>query len=181
MESISSHGKFDRIVFLTQELCKQEVLLDMSTFFKLPFWKSLQIVLSLIFTLLVFRRNSLCIHCIVAVISLEIGKTAKNTNFHKANVLKIIVLPSGVRFLRRHILKLFQYRLKFFEILFWFNIFIIWKNIPFIFVAYLVKSVHLIPQTATTFRSPISATSQFDRFDFKPENDANREIDSAIL
>ena len=56
-----------------------------------------------------FYRNCLCICCIVAVISLGIVKTwAKNTSFDKFNVLKIIVLPSNVRFFRRHILKTFS-------------------------------------------------------------------------
>ena len=63
----------------------------MSTFFKHPFWKSLQTVLCLIFTLLEFHRNSLCIHCIISLwislFSLWIGN-----NFDKANLLKIIIL-----------------------------------------------------------------------------------------
>ena len=52
------------------------------------------------------------------------------------------------------------------------------KKNPSIFIAYLVKSIHLIQQTATftRFSSPIPATSHFDNFDFKPENDENKEI-----
>ena len=63
----------------------------------------------LTFTLLDFHRNSLCMRCIAVAISLGIGKTwAKDTNFDKANVLKIIILPPRVRFIRRHILKIFS-------------------------------------------------------------------------
>ena len=85
--------------FLTQEHCKLDVLPDMSTFFKPPFWKSLQIVFCLIFTLLEFHRNSLRVRC---------KGFAKNTHFDKATVLKIIILPSRVRFLCRLILKTFS-------------------------------------------------------------------------
>ena len=90
-------GEFWSYSFLTQEHCKLEILVGMFTFFKPSFWKSLQIVSCLIITLLEFHRNSLCICCIVVVISLGIGKAwAKDTNFDKANILKII-LPSRVR------------------------------------------------------------------------------------
>ena len=91
-------GEFWSYSFLTQEHCKLEILLGMFTFFKPSFWKSLQIVSCLIITLLEFHRNSLCICCIVVVISLGIGKAwAKDTNFDKANILKIIILPSRIR------------------------------------------------------------------------------------
>ena len=89
--------EFSRLVF------RSEIL--KATFFKPPFWKLLHIVSFLIFTLLEFYRNSICIRCIALVISLEISKTcAKNTNFDKPNFLKIISLPSSVSFLGRHIL-----------------------------------------------------------------------------
>ena len=95
--------------FLTQGHCKLEILLGMSTFLKPSFRTSLQIVSCSIFTLLEFYKNSLCIRCIVIVISLGISKTwAKNTNFDKASVLKIIILPSRERLLRCHILKTFS-------------------------------------------------------------------------
>ena len=62
----------------------------MSTFFIPPFIKSLQAVSCVIF---------IFFNCIVVVFSLGIGKTwAKNTTFDKINVLKILFLPSTVRF-----------------------------------------------------------------------------------
>ena len=104
--------------FLTQEHYKQEILLGMSTFSKPPFWKSLQIVSCIIFTLLEFHRNSICIHCILVVISLGIGKTwAKDINFDKASVLKIITLPSSKISSLSHSENLFNTSYIFFKIL----------------------------------------------------------------
>ena len=93
---------------LIQGHCKQEIWLDMSSFFKASFWKSLSITLCLIFTWLESHKNSLCIYRIVVVISLGIGKTwAKNTHDNKVNLPMITVLPSIVRFLCRRIIKTF--------------------------------------------------------------------------
>ena len=75
--------KFWSYNFLTREHCKLEILLGMSTFFKPPSWKSLQIVSCLIFTLPEFHGNSLCIRCIMLVISLGIGKTSAENAFSK--------------------------------------------------------------------------------------------------
>ena len=52
------------------------------------------------------------------------------------------------------------------------------KKDPSIFIASLVKPIHLVPQAATftSFSSPIPATEHFDKFGFKPENDENKEI-----
>ena len=62
----------------------------------------------LIFTWLESHKNSVCIHRIVVVISLGIGKTwAKNTHDNKVNLPMITVLPSIVRFLCRRIIKTF--------------------------------------------------------------------------
>ena len=67
----------------------------------------------------------------VVVIAWGIGKTwAKNKNFDKANILKIIILPSRGRFFLHHILKTFSIPIfGFLEILFKFNIFIVRKKI----------------------------------------------------
>ena len=92
--------------FLTQEHCKLDILLDMSTISEPPFWKSLQIVLHLIFPSMEFHGKFFCIRCMVVLISLEINKTcAKNTNFNKANILKILILLSRVKVLCHQILK----------------------------------------------------------------------------
>ena len=48
--------------FLTQDHCKLEILLDMSTFFKPQFWKSLQIVLCLFFAGLFKYVWTFCYH-----------------------------------------------------------------------------------------------------------------------
>ena len=78
----------------------------MSRFFKPSFWKSLHII----FKLLEFHWTYPCFRCVVVVTSLGISKTwAKNIFFDKANVLKIIILPSMVRFLRHQVLKSSQY------------------------------------------------------------------------
>ena len=89
--------EFSRLVFRPESF--------KATLFKPPFWKLLHIFQFLIFTLLEFYRNSICIRCIALVISLGISKTcANNTNYDKPNFLKIISLPSSVSFLGRHIL-----------------------------------------------------------------------------
>ena len=72
----------------------------MTTFFKSPFWILFQIVLCLIFTLLELHRNSLCIHCIVVVVSLRISKTwAKNIVFLKFCSTKKKILIIFIAFL----------------------------------------------------------------------------------
>ena len=165
--------EFSRLVFRPESF--------KATFFKPPFWKLLHIVSFLIFTLLEFYRNSICIRCIALVISLEISKTcAKNANFDKPNFLKIISLPSSVSFLGHHILNFILMPIIVF--LFW-NSALVWnfyyaKKIPSIFFASLVKATYLIPQTVTfpAFSSPIPPTSHFDRFRFKPENHENKEF-----
>ena len=166
MELISSHRDFGCIVFLTQEHCKLELMLGMSTFFTPPFWKSLLIILHLIFTLLEFHRNSLCIYCIETVISLGIGKSwAKNTNFDEDNVLKIIILPSRVRFLRRHILKTFSITIIVFFKFCCSSIFLLYTHKKKSCYFYCIFH---------PFSSPILATSYFDNFSFKTENDENK-------
>ena len=77
-----------------------------------------------------------------------------------------------------HSQKFFNIDYSFFEILFWLNIFIKQKNIYSIFIASLVKSIHLTPHAAnfTPFSSPIPATYHFNKFGFKPKNDENKEI-----
>ena len=91
--------------------------------------------------------------------------------------MKIIILPSRVRFFRRHILKAFSM-----PIIVFFcssSIVLLYETkIPSIFIAYLVKPIHLIPQTATftPFSSPIQGNSHFDKFGFQLENNENKEI-----
>ena len=124
----------------------------MPTFFKPPFWKSLQIVSCLLFKLLKPHGNSLCIRCIVVVISLGILKIwAKNTIFDKANVLKVIILPYNKRFLRRHILKTFSIPVIVFLKFCSRSIFLLYekKKKTSIFIAFLVKSIQQILQNAT--------------------------------
>ena len=103
----------------------------------------------------------------------------KNTNFDKANVLKIIILPSRIRFLRHHILKTFSKLVVVFLKFCSTTIFFLYeKKYPSIYIASLVKSIHLIPQTATStpFISPIPAALHFGKFGLKPENDENQGI-----
>ena len=154
----------------------------MSSLFKPPFWKPLQIVLCLVFALLEFRRSFLYIRCIVVVTSLGIGKSwAKNTG--KSNVLKTIISPSRVRILCLYILKTFSIPiivlLKFVLV----QYFYYRKKIPEIFIASLVKSMHLMPQTAsvTRFRSPIPATLYFDKFDFNLKTMKIKQYSAVLL
>ena len=64
----------------------------------------------IIFKLSEFHRTYLCFRSTVVVTSLGISKTwAKNTIFDKVSVLKIIILPSMVRFLCHEVLKSSQY------------------------------------------------------------------------
>ena len=102
-------------------------------------------------------------------------------NFDKAKILKIIILPSRLRFFRCHILKAFPIPIMVFfrfcssSI---FSIFLFSLKYSQYFNASLVKSVHLIPQTATftPCSSSTPAASHFEKFDFKPQNDENKEI-----
>ena len=93
--------------FLTQEHCKLIIFDFMSTFFNPPYWKSLQMVSCFTFQKDEFYKKTFCICCNVSMIWFGISKTwAKKPIFDKANVLKIIILHSSVRFLHLHIFRI---------------------------------------------------------------------------
>ena len=76
----------------------------MSTFFDAPYWTSLQMVSSFTFGEDEFHKKSFCICSNASLMWFGITKTwAMKVTFDKANVLKIIILPWGGRFLRLHI------------------------------------------------------------------------------
>ena len=97
-------SKFLSNSFLTHEHCKLVILEGMSTFFKPR--KLLIRVFSLIFGLLWFEINSLCL--LFSWVIIDLGKTITETRcitLEIANVLKIVNFPSRDKILILQIFK----------------------------------------------------------------------------
>ena len=98
------------------------------------------------------------------------------TTLDSANVLKIIIFSSSVIFLILHKFKTFCIIVMFFTKCFCIcNFWVQEKCTPKIFIIYVIKSIHVIPQTAilTPFREPMPAISHFNTLGSKPQHFEN--------
>ena len=106
---------------LTHEHCRLVILEGMSTSFKPPLSNLLIRVFSLIFDLLWSQINSLCISFYWVIV--ELSKTVTEARcivLEIANVLKIVIFPSRVKFLIIQIFKR-DFQNMIFEVLFIFK------------------------------------------------------------
>ena len=120
----------------------------------------------LIFGLFPFQINYFCIMFSLLIISVRTLVTREIYIISDiTKVLKVVVLPSAVKFLIIHNFSTFS--------IFWTCL--IWKCIPKIFIVFLVKPIQSILQNAsdTPFRASIPAISHFALIGLKPERSKN--------